>query len=487
MADVSHFDVIVVGAGISGIDAGYHLSTYCPDRTFTILESRDAIGGTWDLFRYPGIRSDSDMYTFGYGFKPWKKGKPIADGASILEYLHETVTEHGIERHIRFHHRVTRAEWHGAEATWTVEATLNKTGEEVAYTCGYLLMCAGYYSYENGFTPVFTGRADFQGRIVHPQHWPQDLDYHGKRIVVIGSGATAVTLVPALARDAEHVTMLQRSPTYVVSRPQRDRLAGALRRLLPEKPAFRLIRWKNAAYSALMYRLARQRPEKFKAKLLQMIRDELGPDYDVDQHFSPSYNPWDQRLCLVPDSDLFQAIRAQKASVVTDHIETFTANGIRLRSGEELPADLVVTATGLQLVVLGDVEVVVDGEPVDFSKTWAYKGFAYSGIPNFASLFGYVNASWTLRADLICGYVCRLLNHMREAGSVSCVPELRASDHDMPERPWLDGFSPGYVQRVLPKLPKQGDRAPWLNPQNYFREKKIFRKSKIDDGVMRFS
>jgi monooxygenase len=484
---IEHVDVLVVGAGISGIGAGYHLQTMCHDRSYLILEGREDIGGTWDLFRYPGVRSDSDMHTLGYRFKPWTAAKSIADGPSILAYLRETVAENGIDRHIRFGHRVTSASWSSADARWTVEATRTDTGEAVQFTCGYLFMCSGYYSYRRGHVPEFPGRDRFQGLVVHPQEWPDHLDVAGKRVVVIGSGATAMTLVPAMAATAAHVTMLQRSPTYVVSRPDVDKIADRLRRLLPERWAYGATRWKNVKLQQFFYGRTRTQPEKVKAKLLALVRTELGPDYDVDTHFTPTYNPWDQRLCLIPNSDLFEAIRSDRVSVVTDHIETFTEHGIRLVSGEELEADLIVTATGLELVTLGEMDFVVDGEPVDFSRTWTYKGMAYSDVPNLASSFGYINASWTLRADLTCEYVCRILNHMRATRTLQCTPRLRPSDHGMPERPWIDGFSPGYMQRVMHRFPRQGDREPWINPQDYARDRKLFRKGPVDDGVMQFT
>ena len=480
-----HFDVVIVGAGISGIGAGYHLQTFSADRTFVILEGRADIGGTWDLFRYPGVRSDSDMHTLGYRFKPWTAQKAIADGPSILAYLRETSHEFGIDRHIRFGHRVAKAEWSSDEARWTVQATHD--GEPVEITCNYLFMCSGYYSYAAGYTPEFAGARDFAGQVVHPQQWPEDLDVTGKRVVVIGSGATAMTLVPALAANAANVTMLQRSPTYVVSRSDEDPVANTLRRFLPDALAYRLTRWKNVQLQGLIYKRTRTAPEKVKAKLLQMVRAQLPADYDVDKHFTPSYNPWDQRLCLVPNSDLFTAITSGAATVVTDTIDTFTENGIRLTSGEELDADIIVTATGLQMVTLGEMEFVVDGEPVDFSTTWTYKGFAYSGVPNLASSFGYINASWTLRADLTCEYVCRLLNHMRDTATVQCTPQLRPQDAGMPERPWIDGFSAGYMQRVMHLLPKQGDHEPWINPQSYAKDRVMFRKSPVDDGAMQFT
>jgi cation diffusion facilitator CzcD-associated flavoprotein CzcO len=484
---VDHYDVLVVGAGISGIGAGYHLQTMCPDRTYTILEGRSDIGGTWDLFRYPGVRSDSDMHTLGYRFKPWKAAKSIADGPAILDYLRETVAEHGIDRHIRFGHLVRRAEWSSDEARWTVHAELAATGEPVELTCNFLFVCAGYYSYKGGYAPHFEGRDRYGGLVVHPQDWPTDLDYRGKRIVVIGSGATAMTLVPALAEEAEHVTMLQRSPTYVVSRPDHDVIANWLRRLLPEKVAYAITRRKNIFLQQQVYRKTRTEPEKVKAKLVAMVRAELGDDYDVEHHFTPSYNPWDQRLCLIPNGDLFRAIRSGKVSVVTDYVKAFTEGGIELRSGQDLAADIIVTATGLQMVTLGQVDFTVDGEPVDFSTRWTYKGLAYSDVPNLVSSFGYINASWTLRSDLTCTYVCRLLNHMSETRTVQCTPRLRPSDRGMPQRPWIEGFSSGYIRRMLPALPKQGDRPPWTNPQSYAADRKTLSKAPVDDGVMEFT
>jgi monooxygenase len=419
-----HVDVLVIGAGISGISATYHLQVESPNRTYLILDGRDDIGGTWDLFRYPGVRSDSDMYTLGFEFKPWKSEKSIADGHSIMAYLRETVAEHGIDRHIRFGHLVRRAEWSSDTATWTVEVELADAagGGTATYTCNYLSMCSGYYSYTAGYTPEFPGRDRFAGEIVHPQAWPEDLDVDRKRIVVIGSGATAMTLVPALARTAAHVTMLQRSPTYVAAGPDVDVIANGLRKVLPDGLAYRLTRAKNTAAQQLLYRRMRKHPDKTKEYLVKRASKALGPDYDVATHFTPSYAPWDQRLCLVPNGDLFEVITGGSASIVTDHIDTFTETGILLESGEHLDADIVVTATGLNMVTLGEVDVVVDGEPVDFSQTIAYKGFAYSDVPNLASTFGYVNASWTLRADLIAHYVCRLLNHMDATGTQICTP-----------------------------------------------------------------
>ncbi len=484
---VEHFDVVVVGAGISGIGAGYHLQTNSPKRSFVILEGRNDIGGTWDLFRYPGVRSDSDMHTLGYSFKPWTATKSIAAGPAILDYLHETVSENRLGQHIRFGHQVTKAEWSSADHRWTIHAHRHEAGQDVILTCGYLFMCSGYYSYKSGYEPEFPGIDRFSGSIVHPQKWPTDLDYSGKRVIVIGSGATAMTLVPAMAEKASHVTILQRSPTYVVSRPDVDRIANSLRKFLPDSLAYRLTRWKNISRQQLVYKKTRTEPDKIRQLLLGMVRQELGPDYDVAKHFTPTYNPWDQRLCLVPNGDLFNAIKLGKASVVTDRISTFTETGITLESGEHLEADLVVSATGLRLVTLGEMEFYVDGQPIDFSKTWTYKGFAYSEIPNLASSFGYINASWTLRADLTCEYVCRLLNHMAKTGTVQCTPRLRPAESSMIERDWIDGFTPNYMKRVMHLFPRQGDHEPWINPQNYGRDKKMFRRGRVDDGVMTFS
>ena len=492
----THYDVVIVGAGISGIGAAYHLGALSPDRSYVILEGRDDLGGTWDLFRYPGVRSDSDMHTLGYSFKPWKADKSIADGPSILEYLNETVDEYAIRDHIRFRTLVERAEWSTEDARWTVTAQRRTDGdgstsdgstETATYTCNFLFMCSGYYSYRTGHTPEFPGRDRFRGEVVHPQFWPDDLDYEGKRVVVIGSGATAITLVPSMAPAAEHVTMLQRSPTYLISRPAKDGLANTMRKYLPERVAYDLTRRKNTRLQELLYHRTRTAPDKVKALLLKLVRRELGEEYDVDTHFTPSYDPWDQRLCLVPDSDFFKAIRSGAAEVVTDHIDTFTETGIALASGRELPADVIVTATGLELVTLGEVDFVVDGEPVDFADTWTYKGLAYPDVPNLVSSFGYVNASWTLRADLTCDYVARLLNHLRDSGTDIATPRLRPSDADMPARPWIDDFSAGYIQRMIPFLPKQGDRDPWVNTQRYSDDKVLIAKAPIDDGVMTFT
>lgn len=479
---IEHFDVIIVGAGLSGIGAGYHLQKNCPDKSYAILEGRESLGGTWDLFRYPGIRSDSDMYTLGYSFRPWKEAKAIADGPSILKYVRETAEDYGIDKHIRFGLKVKRSYWSTPEARWTVEAE-RANGEAVRFTCNFLFMCSGYYDYDKGYTPDFAGIERFKGRIAHPQKWTGDIDYKGKRVVVIGSGATAVTLVPEMAKEAAHVTMLQRSPTYVVSRPEEDAVANWLRRKLPAKAAYGLTRWKNVLFGMYFFNLCRKNPEKAKEYILNNVREQLGPDFDMT-HFTPHYNPWDQRLCLVPNGDLFESLKEGSASVVTDHIDTFTENGIRLKSGRELEADLVVTATGLNLKVLGGLDVTVDNQPVEFSKTFNYKGMMYSDVPNFASAFGYTNASWTLKCDLTCEYVCRLINAMDEKGVQQCTP--RNTDPDMDEEPWLD-FSSGYVQRSIHMFPKQGTKLPWKLHQNYARDIFSLRLGKVDDGVMEFS
>jgi monooxygenase len=479
---VEHFDVVIVGAGLSGIGAGYHLKTNCPGRSYVILEGRGSIGGTWDLFRYPGIRSDSDMYTLGYSFRPWTEAKAIADGPSILNYVKETARDYGIDRHIRFGHRVTRTSWSSRDAKWTVEAT---HGDDIVrFTCNFLFLCGGYYNYEQGYTPDFAGTDRFKGQILHPQKWPEDLDYAGKHVVVIGSGATAVTLVPEMAKTAKHVVMLQRSPTYVVSRPAEDNVANWLRRWLPAMTAYGITRWKNVLFGMYFFRLSRRRPEDVKKAIIKMVQDQLGPDYDVATHFTPRYNPWDQRLCLVPDSDLFESIKAGTSSVVTDRIETFTENGLKLASGEELAADIIVTATGLNLQVLNGLALTVDGQTINPGETMSYKGMMYSDVPNLASSFGYTNASWTLKCDLTCEYVCRLLNHMTKTGLRQCTP--RVTDPTIEKEPWLD-FSSGYVRRSIANFPKQGSKKPWKLYQNYALDIMSLRLGRVDDGVMEFS
>jgi monooxygenase len=480
---VEHFDVLVVGAGLSGIGAGYHLQDKAPNKTYAILEGRETSGGTWDLFRYPGIRSDSDMYTLGYSFKPWREAKAIADGPRILNYVRETAETYGIDKHIRYGHQVKRASWSSEDAVWTVEAEVGPDKTPVNLTCGFLFMCSGYYDYAGGYQPDFPGMASFKGPFIHPQHWPKDLDYKGKKVVVIGSGATAVTLVPAMAADAAHVTMLQRSPTYVVSRPAEDAMANKLREKLPAMLAYHIIRWRNVLGGMYFFNLARKKPEQVKKAIIDMVRQEMGPDYDVATHFTPRYNPWDQRLCLVPDADLFDAIKAGKAEVVTDQIETFTQSGIKLASGRVLDADIIVSATGLKMQLLSGVEFTVDGARADLAKSMSYKGMMYSDVPNLASSFGYTNASWTLKCDLTCEYVCRILNYMDKRGIAYGVP--RKTDPTLAEEPWLD-FSSGYVQRALDQLPRQGSKRPWKLYQNYALDLMTLRFGAVDDGSMEF-
>jgi monooxygenase len=479
-----HYDVLIVGAGLSGIGAAYHLQRALPGKTYAILESREAIGGTWDLFRYPGIRSDSDLHTYGYAFKPWTEEKAIADGPSILRYIRGTASENGIDRRIRFGLRVVRAEWSSVQARWTVHAERVGTGEELSLTCSWLFGATGYYRYEQGYMPAFEGAGRFGGTLVHPQHWPEDLDYEGKRVVVIGSGATAVTLVPAIAGTAAHVTMLQRSPSYVISLPEKDPLANLLGRLLAPERAYAITRRKNIWLQKTIYNLSRSRPALVKRLLRRGLERRLPRGYDIDRHFTPTYEPWDQRLCLVPDGDLFAAISAGTASVVTDRIETFTERGILLASGEELQADIVVAATGLDLVAIGGIELSADGEPVALNEKLVYKSAMLSDVPNMAFVFGYTNASWTLKLDLVCEYVCRLIAYMDRRGLDACVPVC--SDEAMPTRPFLD-FAAGYVQRAVDRFPRQGDSGPWQIKMSYAQDLEMLRDGPLDDGVLVFS
>ena len=476
---IEHFDTVIIGAGLSGIGAACHHRRDCPDRSFIILEARERMGGTWDLFRYPGIRSDSDMHTLGYDFKPWTDGKAIADGPAILDYIKETAAEFGIEKHIRYDRKVTAMDWISSEARWVLRLA-NSEGKATEITANFVISAAGYYDYDTPYDPHFEGREDFIGDIIHPQHWPEDYDVTGKKIIVIGSGATAVTLVPSLAETAEHVTMLQRSPTWIASHPDTDKIANFLSAILPEKLAYRLTRMKTIAYSRYIYKTAQKKPKKTGDYLLKQIRKELGPDFDIETHFTPTYNPWDQRLCLVPNSDLFKSMKAGKASVVTDHIDRFVPSGILLKSGETLEADLIVTATGLNVVFCGQAEISMDGVPKDIGETFGYYGLMFSDIPNMVSVFGYTNASWTLRADLISRFGCRLMNHMDAGGLDTVTPRAPT---DLAPRKYLD-FEAGYITRVVDQLPKQGDRDPWQNRQDYKFDKNALMKAAVDlDGL----
>jgi monooxygenase len=482
---LEHVDVAIVGAGLSGIGAAHHLQQHCPGKTYAILEAREQSGGTWDLFRYPGIRSDSDMYTLGYSFRPWKEAKAIADGSSILEYVRDTAAESGIDQHIRYGHRVIGAQWSSDDARWTLEIAGDGERDAVArLSCSFLMICSGYYRYDAGYTPEFEGADRFTGRIVHPQQWSDDVDYAGKRVVVIGSGATAVTLVPAMADSAEHVTMLQRSPSYILSLPGEDVVANALRRMLPARLAYAIVRWKNVTLATLLFQASRRAPGVVKAIIRKGVQARLLAGYDIDTHFKPSYDPWDQRLCLVPDGDLFNAIRSGRASVATDQIDTFTETGIKLRSGAELPAEVIVTATGLNLLALGGITLTVDGRQIELPDTLSYKGMMLSGVPNMAMALGYTNASWTLKCDLTCEYVCRLLNHMDAHGHVRCTPENR--DPTVQAEPFID-FSSSYVLRAIEQFPKQGSKAPGRLHQNYFRDRLALRRGALEDGAMEFS
>jgi cation diffusion facilitator CzcD-associated flavoprotein CzcO len=474
-----HVDVLIVGAGLSGIGAASRLRTECPGRTFAILEARGAIGGTWDLFRYPGVRSDSDMFTLSYRFRPWTGQRSIADGASIRRYIEDTAREYRVTDAIRFHHRVLSAEWSSQDARWSVTAERTDTGETVQLTCSWLSVCAGYYRYDEGFRPRFEGEEDFRGQIVHPQHWPEDLDYDGKRVVVIGSGATAVTLVPSLTDRAAHVTMLQRTPSYIVSLPGEDPLAAALRGKLSPTATYRAVRAKNLVLSTLMYQFARRRPQAMKALVRKGQTRVLPPGFDVDTHFAPPYDPWDQRLCLVPDGDLFKALRSGKADIVTGTIARFTGTGVQLTSGEEIPADVIVTATGLNVQPLGGMSLVVDGEKVDLAGRVSYKGMMFTGVPNLDMVFGYTNASWTLKADLINRYMCRLLNHLDEHGYVSATP---VAPPEGGVAPFVD-LTSGYIQRSVDRLPRQGARSPWRVHQNYFLDRLLMGRSVEDEGM----
>ena len=474
------YDVVIIGAGLSGIGTAYWLQKKCPDKRFVILEARERLGGTWDLFRYPGIRSDSDMFTFGYRFQPWENPQSLSSGAQILTYLQRTVSEHGIDAHIRFRHRLLAADWSNETARWTL--TVEAEGENVQLRTSFLYLCAGYYDYERAHRPDFAGQDTFTGRIVHPQFWRPDIDYTDRRVVVVGSGATAVTLVPELAKRAAHVTMLQRSPTHIMTLPNRSGLYVALRKLLPNRWAYRLTRWFNLGTSMLLYQLTQVIPERVAGVIRRKAAQQVGPDVDAEVHFRPSYRPWEQRLCLVPDGDLFRALRSGRAEIVTDTIDRFMPGGIRLASGRELSADLVVTATGLRIQLMGGAALRVDGEQVDTSRVLIYKGMLASGIPNFAVAFGYTNASWTLKTDLTANYVCRLLRHMDRKGYNTVVPRPAP---DVREEPFLN-LSAGYILRAGDVLPRQGSRRPWRVYQNYAMDALVTRFGRIEDGVLEF-
>ena len=475
-------DVLIIGAGLSGIGGACHLRRNSPDRSFMILESREASGGTWDLFRYPGIRSDSDMYTFGYGFKPWSDKSSIADGHKILSYIREAAAEYDVEQHIRYQHKVVTASWSSTQSRWSVTAERGDTGEQVTISCQFIFSCSGYYDYEQGYTPEFAGIDNFKGQVIHAQHWPEQLDYQGKHVVVIGSGATAVTLVPAMSQDTASLVMLQRTPTYIASVPKEQPLAETLRKWLPDSWVFRLIRWKQVLFQIYLYQLSRRNPQGLRKYLLGLVRKEMGPDYDVDTHFTPDYNPWDQRLCGVPDGDLFTAIRENRAEVVTDHIDQFNKEGIHLKSGKQLDADIVVLATGLNLKFAGGVQYSVDGKVLDFAEHFIFRGMMFSGLPNMAFTVGYTNSSWTLKADLTGQYVSRLLNKMARHSYTAVTPRLTGEVEEMP----LLDFDAGYVLRSRESFPKQGNRLPWKNYQNYIRDFIGLRLGRQNDDELEF-
>ena len=479
-----HVDVLIVGAGLSGVGAGCRLREQCPGKSFAILEARGAVGGTWDLFRFPGVRSDSDMFTLCYPFRPWLGARAMVDGSSILAYVRETASEHGIDQTIRFHHRVVRADWSSAEGCWTVEIERSDTRETLHMTCGFLFTCTGYFRYDEGYTPSFRGVERFGGDIVHPQFWAEDVEHGGRRVVVIGSGATAVTLVPALAQRAAHVTMLQRSPSYIVSLPAVDPIAGLLGRVLPPRLAYPVVRWKNVMLALAIYKLSRQRPATMKRLIRKQLGRHLPPGYDIDKHFNPGYEPWDQRMCFVPDNDLFEAISNGSVSVVTDEIDTFTEAGLALASGAELEADLIVTATGLNMLPLGGIRLGVDGSDVELPDAVVYRGMLLSGVPNLAFAFGYTNQSWTLGSDLTCEQVCRLLNYMDEHGYSHCTP--RAPDDVIASAPFAN-LTSGYILRALDRFPRQGSREPWQRQQHYPRNRRSMRRAPIGDPALEFS
>jgi cation diffusion facilitator CzcD-associated flavoprotein CzcO len=478
-----YLDVLIIGAGLSGIGAAVHLQKDSPTKTYAILEGREAIGGTWDLFRYPGVRSDSDMYTLGYNFKPWTSSKGIADGKDIREYICSTAKENDIEKNIRFGHKVLTSSWSSETARWTVETQLNSTGEIRYYECNFLLCCTGYYNYDHGYQPDFKGSKDFKGDIIHPQKWDENYDYSGKKVVVIGSGATAVTLVPAMADKAEHVTMLQRSPSYVMALPQDDPMVNFLRKFLPETWVYRITRTRNIAFTAMMYSYCKTFPNSARRLMTKLVKKEVGDDFDM-KHFSPTYNPWDERLCAVPDGDLFEVLKEGTASIVTDHIDHFTETGIQLKSGESLDADIIITATGLDVQLFGKMKLFVDGKEFNANEKMVYRGVLLEDLPNAGMVFGYTNASWTLKADLITEWMCRLLNHMDATGKKVVMP--KNFDNSIEHQPFVDMQS-GYVQRALAKVPQQGSKLPWKLYQNYVLDLATLRFGKVNDKSLVFS
>ena len=479
---IEKVDVLIIGAGLSGIGGACQLRRQCPNHSFMILESRGTSGGTWDLFRYPGFRSDSDMYTYSYGFKPWKDKSTIAEGHKILSYIREAAAEYNVERHIRYQHKVIAANWSTREKRWLVTAQRSDTGERVTVSCMFMFNCCGYYDYDQGYTPEFAGSDEFNGRLFHAQHWPEDLDYSGKRVVVVGSGATAVTLVPAMANDTSSLVMLQRTPTYIANVPGEDPLGIKLRKCLPDSWTFRLIRWKKVMFQIYVYRLSRKKPKALKKFLLGQVKQALGPDYDVATHFTPPYNPWDQRLCAVPDGDMFEVIRKGRAEVVTDHVESFNAEGIQLKSGRQLDADIVVLATGLNLKFAGGIVHSIDDKEIDITEHFIYRGMMFSDLPNLAFTVGYTNSSWTLKTDLTSNYVCRLLKKMERGNYATVTPSLNG---DVDEVPLLD-FDAGYVLRARDQMPKNGDRLPWKNYQNYIRDFMGLRIAGLNDPELEF-
>lgn len=478
-----HVDTLIIGAGLSGISAAHHLTELCPDKSYVILEARSAMGGTWDLFKYPGIRSDSDMYTLGYSFKPWTDPQAIADGPAILKYIQETAAEKDIATKIKYNTKVTEASWSSSEQLWTV--TVDSTDSISTYTCSFLFSCCGYYDYDQGYTPDYPGLEDYEGAFVHPQLWSSETNYEDKDVVVIGSGATAVTLIPELAKKAKSVTMLQRSPTYVVSAPREDAIANFLNKILPTKLAYSIIRWKNITMSMLVYNACMKWPNTMSKFFLKGVKKELGDRYEeLKKHFTPHYNPWQQRLCLVPESDLFEALKSGKANIVTDHIDTFTKEGILLKSGEILKSDLVISATGLKMKVMGGVVLKLDQKEIKSSELLCYRGMMFRDLPNLAMAFGYTNASWTLKCDLVSKYVCRLINHMDKNSYKSCTPTLQ--NENMETLPFVD-FTSGYFQRSLHELPRQGTEGPWKINQNYLKDIKSLKRSTLDDGILQFA